>query len=70
MQYTENILVATSGNVTSITLNRPSKLNALSRDMIDCLWETYTTLIDRLPADKVHVTLLKGSGGKVRPAPL
>lgn len=67
MERAENTVVETSGNVTSITLNRPAKLNALSRDMIDCLWETYTTLLDGLPTDRIHVALLKGSGGKVRP---
>jgi enoyl-CoA hydratase len=57
----ENILIAEEGNLAVITINRPSKLNALNRDTIQELHKAFTQL-DR---DKgIKAIILTGSGEK------
>jgi len=58
VQY-KNILYDKSDGVGTITLNRPSKLNAISFDMLDELWEL---LQDIIVDNDVRVILLTGAG--------
>lgn len=56
-----NILVATADRIQTITINRPSKLNALNKETIAQLSEA----IDSADAnDEVRVIVLTGSGEK------
>lgn len=60
MNY-ENILVATENNIATITINRPTKLNALNKATIQELHEAFKA------AEKdtdINVILLTGSGEK------
>jgi len=60
MSY-ENILSETQNGITTITINRPNKLNALNRDTIQELHNA----LDEANADKrVKVVILTGSGEK------
>ncbi len=55
----QNITYDKSEGVGTITLNRPTKLNAISFDMLDELWALFQDIkVD----DEVHVILLKGEG--------
>lgn len=57
----ENILVETKGGITTITINRPSKLNALNYDTIKELNEVF--LASELDKN-TKVIILTGSGDK------
>jgi enoyl-CoA hydratase len=60
MSY-ENILVASENSVATITINRPSKLNALNKATIAELHQAFKSL----ESDKeVRVVILTGSGEK------
>ena len=57
----ENILLTTENKITTITINRPTKLNALNKATIHELHEAFKTA----EADEnVNVILLTGSGEK------
>lgn len=57
----ENLLVNTENNIAVVTINRPSKLNALNKLTI----EELHSAISSLNADKnVKVIILTGSGEK------
>jgi enoyl-CoA hydratase/carnithine racemase len=55
----KNIVYEKSGGVGTITLNRSGKLNAITFEMLDEMWEVFQ---DILEDDDVHVILLTGSG--------
>lgn len=56
-----NILVSTENKITTITINRPKKLNALNKETIEELSEA----IDNAEADsETRVIILTGSGEK------
>src|SRR5690554_2429666 len=57
----ENILVKNNNGITTITINRPSKLNALNRDTIK---ELHTALKDAENDRNTKVIILTGSGEK------
>lgn len=57
----ENILFEQSGNIAYITINRPSKLNALNRETIKELHEAFTTAEE---IEDIKVIILSGSGEK------
>ncbi|GAL79798.1 enoyl-CoA hydratase [Algibacter lectus] len=57
----ENILTETNNGITQVTINRPTKLNALNKDTIQELHEAFKA------ADKdknTKVIILTGSGEK------
>ena len=58
MSY-DNILVDVKGPVATITLNRPEKLNALSRGLLEDL---HAALRELNPGDDVRVVRLRGAG--------
>ena len=58
MSY-ENLLVDVDGPVATITLNRPEKLNALSRGLLSDLRDALRELN---PGDDVRVIRLRGAG--------
>jgi len=60
MKY-ENILSKTENGITTITINRPSKLNALNRDTIQELHDAFEDADD---SAKTKVIILTGSGEK------
>lgn len=60
MNY-ENILVATENNIATITINRPTKLNALNKATIHELHEAFKTLEKN---HDIRVIILTGSGEK------
>ncbi|HSP40872.1 MAG TPA: enoyl-CoA hydratase-related protein, partial [Gillisia sp.] len=60
MQF-ENILEEINDGILTITINRPSKLNALNRDTIQELHEAFQEAEQN---DKVKVIILTGSGEK------
>lgn len=57
----ENILVENNEGILQITINRPSKLNALNRATID---ELHAAFEDAEDDDEVKVIILTGSGEK------
>lgn len=57
----ENLSVVTRGGIHSITIKRPSKLNALNRQTLQ---ELYGAIIDASGNDKVRVIVLTGYGDK------
>lgn len=60
MKY-DNILVETNNGISTITINRPNKLNALNRDTIEELHEAF----EAVNADKeTKVIIVTGSGEK------
>ncbi len=60
MSY-ENILVATENTIATITINRPSKLNALNKVTIAELHQAFRSLEDN---KEIRVIILTGSGEK------
>ncbi|PHQ80359.1 MAG: enoyl-CoA hydratase [Thalassobium sp.] len=60
MSY-NNLLTEHNGNVLTITLNRPSQLNALNKELID---ELHLALKGADAAEDVGVVILTGSGDK------
>ncbi len=55
----DTILVARDAAVATVTLNRPAKLNALTRDM----WRTLGTTIDSLSTDaQLRCIVVRGAG--------
>jgi enoyl-CoA hydratase len=60
MSY-ENLSVVTRGGIHTITVKRPSKLNALNRQTLQ---ELYGAIIDASGDDKVRVIVVTGSGDK------
>jgi enoyl-CoA hydratase/carnithine racemase len=56
---TAPLLIETKGEITTLTLNRPSKRNALSRDMLATLRAAFASASD----GKSHAMILTGSGG-------
>ncbi|MFU8830675.1 MAG: enoyl-CoA hydratase/isomerase family protein [Wenzhouxiangella sp.] len=57
----ENLSVVTRGGIHTITVKRPSKLNALNRQTLQ---ELYGAIIDASGDDKVRVIVLTGAGDK------
>ena len=57
----ENLSVVTRGGIHTITIKRPTKLNALNRQTLQ---ELYGAIIDASGDDKVRVIVLTGSGDK------
>ncbi len=57
----ENLAVVTRGGIHTITIKRPSKLNALNRATLQ---ELYAAIIDASGDDKVRVIVLTGYGEK------
>ena len=60
MSYT-NILVTTENNIAQVTIDRPKKLNALNRDTLQELHDSFTDLENNT---EVQVIILTGSGEK------
>ncbi len=60
MNY-QNILVAYNNGITTITINRPSKLNALNRDTIE---ELHNAFVEVDSDESTRVIVLTGSGEK------
>ena len=60
MSYT-NILVTTENNIAQVTIDRPKKLNALNRDTLKELHDSFTDLENNT---EVQVIILTGSGEK------
>ncbi len=60
MSY-DNLAVVTRGGVHTITIKRPSKLNALNRQTLQ---ELYGAVIDASGDDKVRVIVITGHGDK------
>lgn len=56
-----NILVSTNSQITSITINRPNKLNALNRETIN---ELHEALKKAEKDNKTKVIIITGSGEK------
>jgi enoyl-CoA hydratase/carnithine racemase len=57
----EHIQVSRDGDIATVLLNRPAKLNALTRDM----WRDLGAAIDMLSADpKLRCIVLRGAGEK------
>lgn len=55
------ILVAIDGHIATVTLNRPEKLNALTKPM----WQRLGTVMRELSADDhLRCVVLRGAGGK------
>ena len=57
----ENLAVVTRGGIHTITIKRPSKLNALNRQTLQ---ELYAAIIDASGDDKVRVIVITGAGDK------
>ncbi len=57
----ENLAVVTRGGIHTITIKRPTKLNALDRQTLQ---ELYGAIIDASGDDKVRVIVLTGAGDK------
>ncbi len=58
---TDTILFNRDGNIATVTLNRPERLNALNRAM----WEGLGEVMRRLSADdSLRCVVLRGAGGK------
>jgi enoyl-CoA hydratase/carnithine racemase len=58
---TDSILAARDGDIATITLNRPERLNALNRGM----WQALGDTLRRLSADEtLRCIVLRGAGGK------
>jgi len=57
----DNLSVVTRGGIHTITIKRPSKLNALNRQTLQ---ELYGAVIDASGDDKVRVIVLTGTGDK------
>lgn len=60
MNY-ENILISTENSITTITINRPTKLNALNKATIQ---ELHTAFEAAEKNDAIRVIILTGSGEK------
>jgi enoyl-CoA hydratase len=60
MNY-ENILIATENNTATITVNRPTKLNALNKATINDLHKAFKTLEKN---NEIQAIILTGSGEK------
>jgi enoyl-CoA hydratase len=60
MNY-ENILISTENNIATITINRPTKLNALNKATIQ---ELHTAFEAAEKNDAIRVIILTGSGEK------
>lgn len=59
MKTYENVLVDFDGPVATITMNRPEKLNALSRGLMEDL---QAALVELSPGDDIRVIRLRGAG--------
>ena len=57
----QNILSETENGITTITINRPSKLNALNRETIQ---ELHDALEEAEDSAKTRVIIITGSGDK------
>ena len=57
----ENILVATNENIATITINRPTKLNALNVATIQELHEAFKSLENQ---PEIRAVILTGTGEK------
>ena len=58
---TESIIISRDGAIATVVLNRPQKLNALTREMWSCLGEAMTELSVK---DEIRCVVLRGAGGK------
>ena len=53
------VIVETKENIVTLTLNRPDVMNAMSREMIEGLWDT----VQEIAADEsLRVVILRGAG--------
>jgi enoyl-CoA hydratase len=57
---TSSLLIATDGAVTTLTLNRPDKLNALNAELLAELTATFRSMA----SGSARVVILTGAGGK------
>lgn len=57
----ENIILATEDGISTITINRPDKLNALNKATIQELHDTLESVEEN---PEIHVVILTGSGDK------
>lgn len=57
----ENLLVSIENNIALVTINRPTKLNALNRETLAEIHEVFSNLREN---EKVKVILLTGAGEK------
>ena len=60
MNY-ESILITTENNIATITINRPTKLNALNKVTISDLHKAFKTLAKN---NEIRAIILTGSGEK------
>jgi len=60
-QYSESILVQRDGSIVTVVLNRPEKLNALTKPMWQRLGEVFRELSDD---DSIRCIVLRGAGTK------
>jgi len=60
-QYSESILVQRDGGIVTVVLNRPEKLNALTKPMWQRLGEVFRELSDD---DSIRCIVLRGAGTK------
>ena len=58
---TETIIISRDGAIATVILNRPKKLNALTRNMWSCLGEAMTELSVE---DEIRCVVLRGAGSK------
>ncbi len=57
----DSVLTSTDGDIATVTLNRPNRLNALNRGM----WEALGDTLRQLSADEtLRCIVLRGAGGK------
>ena len=57
----DTILVRRDGHIATVTLNRPGKLNAMTRPM----WRRLGEVLDELAGDEdLRCVVLRGAGGK------
>ncbi|MFX8696409.1 enoyl-CoA hydratase-related protein, partial [Acinetobacter baumannii] len=59
MTVDQPVLMSVEGNIATLTLNRPEKLNALSYALIDT-FQQHLDAIER--DDSIRVVILTGSG--------
>ncbi len=55
----EPVIVQKKANIVTLTLNRPDVMNAMSREMIEGLWDA----VEKIAADEsIRVVVLRGAG--------
>jgi enoyl-CoA hydratase len=64
MSEASTLLASREGKLAFVTLNRPSKLNALNAALIDELHATVAELCEQSPSERASVLVLTGAGDK------